>query len=373
MKKTIFIGANDLIVGGVQRLIIDQLRAFDQNEFDVHLAVLMDFKDKGTFYELVPEGVTVHRVGFSGLADIGAWMRLMKLLSKVRPQVVKTATFFSNFVFLILRPFFGYRVIAAEHNTLNIKPLWQRLADKALLPTADTVIGDSTSVVEFVAKAEGINPKHFTVLYNGVDVDAVERAQIEYGPARTSIRAEYSIPPEATVIFTAGRLVHQKNHHLMIEGFAEFVKKGRDAYLMIAGGGKYEQELKELAGKLGVIDRVRLLGEQMNVHRFYAIADIFLLTSRHEGFCIAAMEGLAFGQPLISTRVAGVSEYLKDGVNGFFIEPNADDIAEKLERAITLTDTERASFREEGRKTARAYDIKRYQDNFMALVRKSLG
>ena len=57
---------------------------------------------------------------------------------------------------------------------------------------------------------------------------------------------------------------------------------------------------------------------------FYAMSDFFIMTSRHEGFCIAAMEGLAFGMPLISTKVAGIVEYLKDEVNGFLLNTTQD-------------------------------------------------
>lgn len=372
-KRTIVIGTNDLLMGGAQRLVIDQLRCIDRTVFDIHLIVLMEFPGKETFVDLIPTDVMVHHLRFSGFRDAKKWRELFRLLKRVRPDVVKTALFFSNTVFLALKPFFGYAVIAAEHNTVNVKPWWQRMIDRVLLPRSYTVIADSTAVVDFVADTEHIDKKHFTVLYNGVDVDAVAAAKAKYLPLRSSMRADYGIPSDALVILNVGWLIYQKNPQLMIEAFTRLYPRHTNAYLMIVGGGKYEKELAQMIADRGIGDRVRLLGEQKDVHRFYAIADLYLLTSRHEGFCIAAMEGLAFGLPLISTRVAGVSEYLKDGENGFFVEATAEDVAAKLERALGFDAEERARFAAAGWETANRYSIKRYAAEFTALLKRIVG
>ncbi|MDQ1299435.1 MAG: dTDP-glucose 4,6-dehydratase [Patescibacteria group bacterium] len=371
-KKTLIIGTNDLLMAGAQRLAIDQLNAVDRTVFDVHLVVLMEFRGQATFDDLIPDDVTVHRIRYSGLADIAAWQRLYRVLSRVRPDIVKTATFFSNITFLILKVFFGYAVIAAEHNTVRAKPTWQRFVDRLLLPRAFTVVADSKAVVDFVSSTEGIAPENFTIIYNGVDLDAVRSSKELYARDRASIRAEYDIPSDAFVIFTASRLVHQKNHHLMLEGFAK-VRDREKTYLVIAGGGKYAEELKVLAEERNISDRVLFLGEQKNLHRLYATADMFLLTSRHEGFCIAAMEGLAFGLPLVSTRVAGVSEYLRDGENGFFIEATPEDIAAKIERVVDFSSEERSGFSRAAEETAENYSLAKYADEFTSLLKRIVG
>ncbi len=372
-KRTIVIGTNDLLMGGAQRLVIDQLRAIDRTVFDIHLIVLMDFKGKATFADLVPDDVTVHHVGFSGFKDIPKWIALYRLLKRLRPDVVKTALFFSNAAFLALKPFCKYIVIAAEHNTVNVKPAWQRLVDRVLLPHAFTIVADSTAVVDFVAETEGISKKHFTVIYNGVDTDAVAEAKKKYHPMRDTLRAEYEIPHDATVILNVGWLIYQKNPQLMIESFARLYHTHPTLYLVLVGGGKYEQELRRMAEELKVADRVRILGEQKNVHRFYAFADLFLLTSRHEGFCIAAMEGLAFGLPLISTRVAGVSEYLQDGKSGYFVDGTVDDVVQKIERVLNLTVEEMEAFKVCGWSTALSYSTRRYAAEFTGLLKRVVG
>ena len=373
MRQPVVIGANDMLIGGVQRLIIDQLTHLDRTKYEPHLVVLMTFPGKETFDGLIPADVTVHRIGFSGLADMRAWFRLLRLLRRIRPKIVKTATFFSNFIFLKLKPLVGYAVIAAEHNTVNVKPGWQRFADRMLFPRAYTVVGDSEMVVEFVSRVERIDRSKFTVIYNGVDTKAVAEAKARYAPERTAIRKQWNIPENAYVLFTAARLTHQKNHALMLDAFKRIADEQPDAYLVIAGDGALRKEIEAQIRELRLAGRVVLLGEQLDVFRYYAIADLFVLTSRHEGFCIAVMEALAFGMPAVSTRVAGVNEYLQDGKNGFFAEATPEDFAEKIRTAMSLTAAEREAFAEEGRKTAEAYSVERYGREYNELFARCLA
>lgn len=370
-RRVLVIGTNDMLLGGAQRLVIDQLRSIDRSIYDIHLVVLMEFSDKKTFLDSVPEDVIVHHLHFSGLRDIRKWWKLLLLLRQLRPNVVVASLFFSNTVFTALKPFVGYEVIAAEHNTVNKKPFWQRGIDRLLFPLVSTVIAASPAVVEFVSESEGIDRKHFTVIYNGVDTDAIQKSQALYGPKRSDLRKANGIPEGAKVIINVGWLIEQKNPHLMIESFAKLYPSHPLLYLVMVGGGKYTEEMTLLASTLGVADRVLLLGEQNNVHQFYAIADLYLLTSRHEGFCIAAMEALAFGLPLISTRVAGVSEYLEDGTNGFFTEPNSSSVAEKIEQVLSLTKVEREAFAVAGKSTASRYSVSRYAVAFTELIERT--
>ena len=188
-------------------------------------------------------------------------------------------------------------------------------------------------------------------------------------PHSFEIRRELGIPEGAQVAFTAARIVKQKNHALMIEGFAKVRAAREDAWLIIAGEGELRPGLMELAKSLKADDRIVFLGERTDIHRFYAIADFFLLTSRHEGFCIVAMEALAFGMPVISTRVAGVVEYLKEGENGFFIESDADDLAQAIHRVLSLTPLERGRIKTAGEETANAYSIDRYGQEINRIIK----
>lgn len=359
-KVKVVLGVNDLAVGGVQRLVIDQLNLLDRNRFDLSLIVLTQMPTKGDFYDLIPGGVPVFKLTFKSLRDIKEWLKVIRILAKIRPDIVKSSLFFSNTVFRILQPFFGYRCIAAEHNTDQVKSRFQILLNRLLMNMTYTMVVDSQRVADYLSRTESIDRDRFTVIYNGVDIRAVQESENKFRFQKDGIRSELGIAPYEKVFLTVARLVEQKNHALMIHSFAILAQKRDDVRLLIVGGGGLFDSLKRRAMDLGIESKVVFVGERMDTHRFYAVSDFFLLTSLHEGFCIAAMEGLAFGLPLISTRVAGVSEYLKDGKNGFFSENNPESIAQKMEFALALSDEELGRFAEEGRNTAETYSLDRY-------------
>ena len=120
-----------------------------------------------------------------------------------------------------------------------------------------------------------------------------------------------------------------------VEGFGLFNQKHPGYRLVLVGDGPRMGAIQEQVRAAGLESKIVLAGESTDVHRFYAIADAFLLTSQREGFCIAGMEGLAFGLPLIATKVGGVVEYLKDGQNGYFISGfTAEATAEAMEKIV---------------------------------------
>ncbi|MCR4276202.1 MAG: glycosyltransferase family 4 protein [Candidatus Parcubacteria bacterium] len=361
-RKKVLIGANDLLVGGVQKLIIDQLQRLDRESFDFSLVTLFQFPNQGDFYELVPPGVDVWRLNFKNFWDVRSWMALVRVIRKVRPDIVKSSLFFSNIIFGCLQPFFGYRLIVAEHNTFVRKTKPQIFLNRILMHIAETMVVDSNMVADYLSQTEHIDRGRYTVIYNGIDIDTIARAKLQYGPHRESIRREFGLRSSDKVFLNVARLSWQKNHELMINAFARLNQLRNDCRLIIVGDGDNREPMREQIRSLGLDEQVLLVGERKrkDVETFYCISDFFLLTSRHEGFCITAMEGLAFGMPLLSTRVAGVSEYLKDGENGFFVDSDPADIAEKMNKVADFSEEQIHSFAVSGMETARAYSLERY-------------
>ncbi len=186
-KIKVVIGTNDLVVGGAQRLVIDQLELLNRDLFDLTLITLIQFPGRGDFYDLVPPDVKVVKLHFRKFTDLREWAKLIRTLREIKPDIVRASLFFSNTVFTLLKPFLGYRVITAEHNSGNPKSLPMRLVDRLLAPLTYTIAADSKMVAKFIAESEHINPKRFTVVYNGVDVVGIERAQKEYAGKRDDI------------------------------------------------------------------------------------------------------------------------------------------------------------------------------------------
>ncbi len=141
-------------------------------------------------------------------------------------------------------------------------------------------------------------------LYNPLDGDAIRAEAAE----RTVVRE-----PGTFSIVTMGRDDYIKAHWHMIKAFSLVVQRHPEARLKIIGAGKYTQ-YRELAQKLGVLDRITFTGALKNPFPEVASADLYVLPSNHEGFPNALVEAMALGRPVIATDCrSGPREILLSG------------------------------------------------------------
>ena len=101
--------------------------------------------------------------------------------------------------------------------------------------------------------------------------------------------------------------------------------------LCLVGDGPDREATEQLAHDLGIVDRCLFLGYQDDVAPFYAAFDALVLPSANEGTPVSAIEALAGGRPVVATRVGGVPDVVRDGVDGFLVEPgDVDALADRL-------------------------------------------
>ena len=138
------------------------------------------------------------------------------------------------------------------------------------------------------------------------------------------------------VFVTAGRLEPVKDQQMMILAFSEFHKLHPDYRLVLFGEGPARDELQNKINSLGLHDSIELAGRTNELWEKIANAEAFLLTSRYEGMSNALLEAMCMGLPVISTKVAGATDLIKDGENGFLI--NIGDEETLTERMCHLAD-----------------------------------
>ncbi|SBS27007.1 N-acetylgalactosamine-N, N'-diacetylbacillosaminyl-diphospho-undecaprenol 4-alpha-N-acetylgalactosaminyltransferase [Marinomonas spartinae] len=136
-------------------------------------------------------------------------------------------------------------------------------------------------------------------------------------------------------ILCVGRLEKQKGFDKAIEAFS-FLSKKNDIDLLIIGKGKEENELKKLANKFGLKERVKFLGFQKDIHFFYEKALLTLLTSQYEGFPNVLLESISLGTPVVSFDCPnGPNEIILNGVNGYLVDiGNTLMLSEKIEKIL---------------------------------------
>jgi glycosyltransferase involved in cell wall biosynthesis len=156
------------------------------------------------------------------------------------------------------------------------------------------------------AVAFGISPDRIAVIPNGIDIS-------EYSPSRTirdgvTVRADERASG-GTAIF-CGRLSAAKNPVGMLEAWAAVVATHPTARLVVVGDGPMRPLLEEFLSRRPACTGVTLLGEVSDVVRWYREADVFVLSSNHEGLSNSLLEAMSCGLPVVSTNVSGSSEIL---------------------------------------------------------------
>ncbi len=139
--------------------------------------------------------------------------------------------------------------------------------------------------------------------------------------------------PRGRVLVAVGRLVQQKDYPTLVRALA---KVGGDVQLAVLGEGPLRPEITQLAAELGVADRLHLLGFKHNPSDYVAHADVFVLTSRFEGFPNVVAEALALGKTVVATDApGGAAEILQDGACGYLAPVgDVDAVAEAIRRAL---------------------------------------
>lgn len=154
-------------------------------------------------------------------------------------------------------------------------------------------------------------------------------------------------------IIFLGRLSPPKNPFFFLEIIADIVKKKKDLRVAMVGAGELQKEVEAKIAELNLVDHVKLYGFQKNPYGLLANARMMCMPSKWEGFGLAAVEGLAFGKPVVASSVGGLKNIVNEQC-GKLCESKEEYLVE-LERL--LTDASYYRSKSEGaRKRAGEYD-----------------
>jgi glycosyltransferase involved in cell wall biosynthesis len=197
-------------------------------------------------------------------------------------------------------------------------------------------------------------------IYNGIDIAG--------GIDTEDVRARYQIPDRHALLVNVGRLAEQKNQGLLLEMLTQIP----EATLVLIGDGELGVELRRAASWLGVSDRVRFAGELTSDHVAAIVrqADLFLLPSHYEAFCLAAVEAMHHGVAVVASDLPCLREVLGDG-QLFFPLDNTDALVSIVKRLLSAP-VERATMARAGKTRAENFSVDRMVGEYESLMAEAL-
>ena len=314
-RTSVLLLARGLGPGGMERLLVNQVRFGDRGAFDYSVAFVTEEK-----HHLVPEfealGAPVHWLSGAGRP----WpVHLERLLRRDGFDVVHTH---SPLVASAVRPLARRlrprpRLVYTEHNSWGAYRSPTRLANRWTYRLDDAQIAVSRAAYDSVPP--GLRSR-LEVLDHGIDLAAV-RAHAEH---RAEARERVGATDGQVVVGTVANFRPEKNYEGMVRIASEVLVDRPDVRFVSVGQGPLLGEIRSQVERAGLADRFECLGHQPDAPRLMAGFDVFVMTSHYEGLPVAFMEARALGLPVVTTAVGGLVDHVVDGGDGVLVSAGDD-------------------------------------------------
>jgi glycosyltransferase involved in cell wall biosynthesis len=175
----------------------------------------------------------------------------------------------------------------------------------------------------------GIPRKKLQTVAGGVDAS-------EFGESKAAARRDLGLNEDDKVVTTVARLYPEKNHRLLLQAFSKVAEQIGRARLLLVGDGVERRAIIAEIERLGLKDRVTLLGVRRDIPRILAACDVFALASDREGLPIAVLEAMAARRPVVATAVGDLPHVIQHQESGLLVPPkDAARLAAALTRLLT--------------------------------------
>ncbi|TMA21473.1 MAG: glycosyltransferase [Deltaproteobacteria bacterium] len=245
---------------------------------------------------------------------------------------------------------------------------WHRETEKLTARFADLVVTNADAVREVCIREEGVKPENCVVVRNGIDLESFDALAAE------GLKAPLPVPDDMPTVAVIGNLWPVKGHRTLVEAVARLPEELHHVRFLCAGEGPEREHLAERIARLGLAERVLLLGHRLDIPGILARAGAACLCSSAEGLSNALMEAMAARLPIVATRVGGNPELVHDGDNGFLVPfGDADALACALRTLLSSPEQAREMGLRGRRRVETDLSMDRMAQGHGALYRRALG
>ncbi|MBM3253452.1 MAG: glycosyltransferase family 4 protein [Candidatus Omnitrophica bacterium] len=311
-------------LSGGDLVILNLLKYLNRNIFEPYVINFFEERRPGIplmVKEARERGIKTFIVNAKGRFDLGTVRQIKRFIAENKIDIIHCHGYKADVICALLPKKLNIKKITTLHGWWigkSIKLKFYNWLDHLAIRNFDKIM-----VVSEPMKIALIR-RHFPlerVIYipNGVDLDWIHSANGE------QIREELNLTKDMFIIGIIGRLSKEKGHRYLLMALKDIPS----AVLLIIGNGPLEKQLKKMAVRLKIKERVIFLGFRHDVNSLIAAIDIFVLPSLTEGLPLALLEAMAAEKPIIASNVGGIPNVIKDGETGILIKPKNPTLIEK--------------------------------------------
>lgn len=342
-QPKVLIVMDSLTCGGAEKSLVSLLPFLVDRGYDI---TLMIRAEGGLFSTFVPRGVKteIYRPPVGGfMSRLHSWMFSLGL--RIFPRRHGAEVYWQNIGRHLPRLEGEWDVAIAYHQGFPTFFVADKVTAKRKYCWVNVDLKEAGYRPSFCKRYYSVYDRIIPV----ADILATRFAQQGFITADSNLTTVYDIlnptliknmaqsdPPfeqgEMLKIVTVGRMTRQKGYDLAILAARKLKERGLRFVWHFVGGGVLESELSEMIFREGLQDYIVMEGVQSNPYRFMAAADIYVQTSRFEGYGLTVAEARILGKPIVSTDFPVIHHQITDGVDGLIVGMNPGEIADGIMR-----------------------------------------
>ena len=308
----------------------------------------------------LPDG----RMRMYPLGQIRDYLRIRKAVVRSAPDIVHAYFFWSILFGRLLKLEGRIRILVENREDQGFswgthEYLWLRMTRRA----PDRIVCVSDAVKRTVMERENIEESRITVIRNGVG------DMLDGKPDASETRRSLGLDEGHLVVGMVANFNRSvKGVSVFLDAVPKILEAVPSARFLLLGGGEEEASLRAKARSLGIERYAIFAGFRSDIHRYYAVMDVSVLTSFSEGLSITLLESMRCGLPVIATRVGGNPELVRDGITGYLVPPG--DVSSFAEKTVRLLQDKkmRSQMGKEGRlRSIREYRLEDVTYRYLAL------